>query len=270
MIHNEDNQPENTDFPFNKGNKGSFGMPADYFASFEGKLKEKMELADELNAFPLLASLQKKNVFTFPVDYFAQAEQSLELVTYPHLQSIVKPLAKDLDEAYTKQLAASLNYRISVVDELKPYQTLYAMDKTRVFSVADGYFDTVAERVKARIFSADKIQQSVLDRILDVVFGKRTAWAFGLALIIGLAVYFRPEQESMQAGNDCKTLACLEKHEILENKAISSLDEDQLIDLVDVNSLGKQLNLEEERKDTLQGRQVRVKDMETEQLLDAL
>lgn len=269
MTHHEDNLPENTDFSFNKGNKRPFGMPADYFTSFEKKLKEKMELVDELNAFPLLASLEKKNVFAFPTDYFVQAEQSLELITYPHLQGIAKPLAEDLDEAYTKKLAASLSYRIGLADELKSYQVLYAINKTAVFSVADGYFDTVAERVKARIFSGNSTKQSVLDRILDVVFGKRTAWAFGLALIIGLAIYFRPEQETIQADNDCKTLACLEKREILDNKAITSLDEDQLIDLVDVNSLGKQLNLEE-KKDTLPGTKVRVKDIETEQLLDAL
>lgn len=274
MTHNDDNLPENPDLSFNEGKKRPFGMPADYFASFEEKLKEKMEMADELNAFPLLASLQKKNVFVFPTDYFLQTEQSLEhsteLVTYSHLQSIAKPLAEDLDEAYTKKLTTSLSYRISLVDELKPYQTLYAMDKTAVFSVTDDYFDTLAERVKAHIFSGDNTKQSVLDKVLDAVFGKRTAWAFGLALIIGLAIYFKPEEESIQAGNDCKTLACLEKHEILDNKAMTSLDEDQLIDLVDVNSLGKQLNLEEERKDTLSGRKIRLRDVETEQLLDAL
>ena len=47
---------------------------------------------------------------------------------------------------------------------------------------------------------------------------------------------------------DCKTLACLERQEILNNnKVISNFDEDQLMDLVDVKSLDKQLN---SKKDT--------------------
>jgi hypothetical protein len=52
----------------------------------------------------------------------------------------------------------------------------------------------------------------------------------------------------MESG-DCKTLACLERNEILNNtKEITNFDEDQLMDLVDVNSLNQQLNSTNEEK----------------------
>lgn len=46
-------------------------------------------------------------------------------------------------------------------------------------------------------------------------------------------------------------MACLERNEILNNNnVISNFDEEQLIDLVDVNSLNKQLNSKKENTET--------------------
>lgn len=274
MKHHDDNLPEDPDFSFNKGEKRPFGVPSDYFSSFEDKLRNKIEAENELNAFPVLSSIQKEQVFATPGHYFSDAEHKLqyntELAAYPALESLRKPLEASLEEAYQKELLASLSYRTGLVDELKPYPTLYGMDKLNAFVVSDAYFDSLAARVKERIYSQNAERISVWDRVWHVVFGGRTAWAFGLALIVGLAFYFNQKTELITESGDCKTLACLEKNEILNNKAINNFDEEQLMDLVDVNSLGKQLNLDIAKKDSLSAKEVILQDTDTDELLDAL
>lgn len=274
MKHHDDNLPEDPDFSFNKGEKRPFGLPSDYFSSFEEKLRKKLEVENELNDFPVLSSIQKEQVFATPEHYFNDAEHKLEynaeLAAYPALQNLSRPVVVALDEDYQKQLLESLSYKIELVDELKPYPTLYGLDKVNVFAVADVYFDSLAARVKERIYSENTERSSVWDRMWHVVFGGRTAWAFGLAFIIGLAFYFNQKTELITETSDCKTLACLERNEILNNKAINNFDEEQLMDLVDVNSLNKQLNLDMAKKDSLSAKEVILQDKDTEELMDAL
>lgn len=274
MKHHDDTLPEDLDFSFNKGEKRPFGLPSDYFSSFEEKLRHKIEAEHELNEFPVLSSIQKEQVFSIPEHYFSEAESKLEykteLLAYPNLESLSKPAVTALEEDYQKQLLESLSYKIEAVDELKAYPTLYGLDKVNAFVVADTYFDALATRVKERIYSENVERIPVWDKVWNVVFGGRTAWAFGLALIIGLAFYFNQKTELITETSDCKTLACLERYEILNNKAINNFDEEQLIDLVDVNSLHKQLNLEISQKDSLSSKEVILQDTNTDELLDAL
>lgn len=274
MKHHDDNLPEDPDFSFNKGEKRPFGLPSDYFSSFEEKLKNKLEAEQELTDFPILSSIQKEQVFAIPEYYFSEAEKTLEyrteLAAYPTLESLHKPAVTALEEDYQKQLIESLSYKAGLVDELKPYPTLYGLDKVNAFVASDAYFDSLAGRIKERIYSENVERVSVWDRVWHVVFGGRTAWAFGLALIIGLAFYFNQKTEPITEAGDCKTLACLERNEILNNKAINNFDEEQLMDLVDVNSLGKQLNLDIAKEDSLSAKEVILQDTDTDELLDAL
>jgi hypothetical protein len=275
MKHHDDNLPEDPDFSFNKGEEHPFGLPSDYFSSFEEKLKNRIEVENELSDFPVLSSIQKNTVFEIPGNYFSELEKSLdyktELAAYPTLESLAKPAFAALEEEYQKQLSESLNHKIHLLEELKPYATLYALDKVNGFTVADAYFETLAERVKERIHSRNEKSVSFLDQVWNALFGGRTAWAFGLALIIGLAFYFNGGTGILPESSDCKTLACLERGEILNNKMISNFDEEQLMELVDVSSLGKQLELDIARQDSLRANQnVILQDTNTDELLDAL
>jgi hypothetical protein len=247
MKNNDYNYNDEPNFPLDNNGKNPFGLPADYFSTFEDKLKQKMELKSELSEFPLLSSIQKTNVFTAPADYFQSAKNSLEytteLTSYPKLEAVKVPVFAELTEDYKKEFQSVLNYKIELADELKAYATLYNLDKTNAFSVPENYFDTVASQVKERIHAVNHSKASVLDTVLDFILGKKLALSFGLVLIIGLSVYFNQPAEPVVNVGDCKTLACLERQEILnDNKVISNLDEDQLMDLVDINSLNDQLN----------------------------
>jgi hypothetical protein len=55
----------------------------------------------------------------------------------------------------------------------------------------------------------------------------------------------------IQGGSgDCKTLACLEKNELLNEKNIRDFDEDNLYEMVDVEQLDKQIS-EKETSDSV-------------------
>lgn len=251
MKNNDYNLNDEPNLPLDNNDKNLFGLPSDYFASFEAKLREKMELQDELEQYPTLLSIQKNNVFEVPANYFISMENSLECKTelefYNTLSAFKKPVFTDLNEDYKKQLQSSINHKIEIVEELKSYERLYTLDKVNSFSVSENYFDMVSERIKERIHKSNKAEASILDTLLTILFGKTVAFSFGVLLITGLSFYFYQTPQNVIQSSDCKTLACLERNEILNNsEVITNFDEEQLLDLVDVNSLNEQLNSKKE------------------------
>ncbi|MBI3518673.1 MAG: hypothetical protein HY062_04885 [Bacteroidetes bacterium] len=277
MKNNDYNLNDESNLPLDNNGKNPFGLPMDYFSKFEDNLKRKIEFEDELKEFPLLSSIQKTNLFTTPETYFNSVtnrlEYQAELESYSTLYTAKKPVFTDLEEEYVKQFHSSLDYKIELTEELKSYNMLYSMDKVYPFTVSEDYFENVATTIKERIYSAGKTKHSVLDKVLDLIFGKTMAFSFGLAFIIGLAFCFNQHSETIvESGEgDCKTLACLERQEILNNnKVITNLDEDQLMDLVDVNTLNKQLNSKKENTNSSVTKKVNLDSINEEDVLDEL
>lgn len=273
MENNDYNLNDEPNLPLDHNDKNSFGLPSDYFSLFEAKLREKMELQDELEQYPALSSIQKNNVFEVPANYFKESENALEikaeLEALPQLQNMKRFVPEELEADYIHYLKSSVNHKIELADELKEYKTLYSLDKVNSFIVSDTYFETVTERVKERLYSVKESKVSILDSVLDFVFGKKMAFAFGLVTIISLSVYFYNSPEKTLEMGDCKTLACLERQEILNNnKVISNFDEDQLMDLVDVNTLNEQLNSSQQKSTT--DKKINLDSISEDDLLDEL
>ncbi len=273
MENKDYNLNDEPNLPLDHNDKNSFGLPSDYFSMFEAKLREKMELQDELEQYPVLSSIQKNNVFEVPANYFKVSENALEikaeLEALPQLQNMKRFVPEELEADYIHYLKSSVNHKIELADELKEYKTLYSLDKVNSFIVSDTYFETVSERVKERLYSVKESKVSILDSVLDFVFGKKMAFAFGLVTIISLSVYFYNSPEKPLEMGDCKTLACLERQEILNNnKVISNFDEDQLMDLVDVNTLNEQLNSSQQKSTT--DKKINLDSISEDDLLDEL
>ena len=272
MENNDYNLNDEPNLPLDHNDKHSFGLPSDYFASFEDKLRKKLESQEELNEFPVLSSIPKTNLFTTPVDYFATAENKLEikaeLEAYVKLQSVKPFVPADLDAEYVIHLQSTINYKVELAEELKEYKTLYALDKINPFITSDAYFESIAERVKNKIYSSKETKASVLNSVLDFVFGKKMAFAFSIVFIISLSLYLYQSSEKPLEMGDCKTLACLERQEILNNnKVISNFDEEQLMDLVDVNKLNQQ---KKKKKESSSPDKINVDSISEDDLLDEL
>jgi hypothetical protein len=173
MKNNDYNVNDESNLTSDSGDRNSFGLPADYFESFEEKLRIKIAQQDESLEFPLLFSIPKTDTFIMPVDYF----------------------------------------------------------------------EGIAERVRKKNYSSQETKAPFLKALIDFIFVKNIRVAFGIVLVFSLSFFlYWSHEEPLEIGN-CKTLACLETHEILSNtQIISNFDDDQLMELVDVNTLDDHLN----------------------------
>lgn len=274
MKTHEDDMNDKPKLPLDNNSSNAFGLPLDYFASFEQKLNQKLEAENELEEFPLLSSVDKKTPFTLPQHYFKSLQNSLEykeeLEPYINLQALKKTPYPVLEEEYKSYIATSLNYKIELSEELISYTTLHSIDKALSFVAPVDYFENVGGRIKEKMYSAKEIKVSLRDKLFHIIFGKKMALTFGILCITALSLYFNQSQDTIIGQGDCKTLACLEQHEILNNKAISNFDDEQLMDLANLNSLNKQLTLGEQKKDSVSLKDNYLKNKDIDELLDGL
>ena len=245
MNTNENNFNEDQNVPFDENGKASFGLPSNYFDSFEFKLRQKLELESELQEYAILSSIQKTNTFSLPKEYFSSLEAKLdfqtELVEFPNLQSIKPNLSFPFDSNYHESFKNNLIAKIELTKELSEFAILNSINKQNLFICPNNYFENIADEIKEKIH---KPKVSVLDNLFHFIFNKKMAFSFSVVIIAFFSWLLYPKNitETINEGN-CKTLACLEKQEILNNaKAISSFDEDQLIELVNIKKLDNQLN----------------------------
>ena len=274
MNHNEEHNFENeSNFSFSNKGKNPFGLPSDYFASFEQKLKLRLDLENELADFPIFKSISKEPVFKIPSNYFAETTNSLEyqceLASFTKLSTIKKPIYTELDIEYTNALKKSIDYKIELADELKSFELLYQLDKTNPFIVSDSYFETIAANVKEKIYSTKTQSISLIDTIINLVFGKKIAFAFSIIFIVSLGLYVYQSYKPLTSGG-CETLACLEKQEIINHQTFSTFDDDQLMEMVNVNTLNKQLQTSTSKADSTEHEEYILDNVNTDQILEEL
>ena len=240
MSKNENNSPEN-----NKPNP--FGMPENYFDSFKQKMMLKIELADELKEFKMLSGIEKKLPFVTPDNYFAQSglESKVELAPYEKLVTVKRENNFITPELYFEKAAVRTVTKIEVAEELKEFVTLASIEKENVFAVPNAYFDNLSYEIREKVF-AEKNKTSVFDNVLHIVFSKKTVYALAATLVLSLGLYFYNSTEKV-VGTDCGTLACLDRNEILKDNQLLPLDEESLMEMVNVESLSKNLKQDLER-----------------------
>lgn len=69
---------------------------------------------------------------------------------------------------------------------------------------------------------------------------------------------------------DCKTLACLERSDLLNDNSVSGLNDDQIMDLVNIITLQKQLKSTKVEVDSLQEQEFILENTNTDQLIENL
>lgn len=198
---------------------------------------------DEENFLP---GLEKKNSFAVPVNYFSESQNLLEyryeLSLLPELNAVKKTSPGKVPADYFAALDEKILDRMQQADELKELGTLYAIDKKNNFAVTPGYFDEVADRVKEKYHAADQPRVGVFEQVWQFLFQPKIAASFGLVLVAGMALLWSGDHKTEIAPGDCKTLACLEKNELLNEQTIRDFDDENLYEMVDVESLDRQLS----------------------------
>ncbi|MBA3706260.1 MAG: hypothetical protein H0W84_10300 [Bacteroidetes bacterium] len=244
MTTNYNNQPEEENFLFGKNKENPFDMPKGYFNSLPSRVMNKIEIVQELEQYRVLAAIDKQYYFSVPQNYFIKNENLLEykyeLAAFTALSKVPKPALKPDTSEYFDALSNKILKQIELSDELKSYSMLSEIKKEKIFSANPEYFETIADRVKERYHSNQKA--SVFEQLLNLILKPKIAFAYSFVLIVGLGMYlFFSKSNTITETGDCKTLACLEKRELLNDHTMQSLDDDNLYDLVDVEELDKQL-----------------------------
>ncbi len=138
---------------------------------------------------PLLANLEKRNLFTVPKGYFdGVADNLLHLVK--HEQSSFLAGSKmqktgSVPEGYFDSLAETILNKIKAQEAAEEYPVLAKISKQNVYTVPEGYFDSISNEVN------EKLRQPVA---IVVSIKKRTGWfkyaaAAVFTGIISLGVY---------------------------------------------------------------------------------
>ena len=246
MSENNNIEMEDENFMFGTNKEIPFSIPSFYFDSLSERIIYKIELAEEASEFSLLAGINKQSVFNVPENYFEGIENELEYKieseALVELNKITKPVLKPLPEEYYNSLKENITNKIELADELRMYATLYAIDKQNSFEVSADYFDNVTDKIKEKIHTKSQTQLSIIEKIMMLVLKPKFGVAFGIVIITGIAgLFYINQQKTIIDSGDCKTLACLEKRDMLNDHTVREMDDDNLLEMVDVDKLDKQI-----------------------------
>ncbi len=219
--------------------KEFLGVPENYFESFNSRLFKKIEAEDELKDYPLLSSIGKTNPFAVPQDYFELRE---ELLQYPSLMEF-KAANFIVPVNYFSELPARILNRVEVEEEASIYPTLSSIGKQNAFTIPVKYFEELATRIESQTKEA-----KVFKLFANVKTSYKLAMAAAVTLIVSLSILFYNQDTGVQPNNECTTLACLSKKEILNSNYIQTISEENIIEMIDVKALSDSLSLKKNGK----------------------
>lgn len=238
--NNNINNDEEENFEEFKKPEG-FDVPEDYFSSFSSRLFKKLDSENELSEFKILASIPKQQPFSVPENYFSSLERKTELSAYPGLAAVKAVYPFEVGEAYFENLPLLLKNKIAIAEEIKEYTLLSSIQKTNPFELEESYFDSLTSKIQDKIFAPTAHGPSIVDRLFELFFARKTAYAFSAVLVVGLLIAYFNRTEVVNTA-PCNTMACLEKHEIMNSNEIKSMDEETIIDMINIEALSDSLH----------------------------
>lgn len=210
MKHHENNQNEE---------QTGFGLPGDYFSAGTTALQNRMLWLEEHREFPALRMAWRKEGFDTPADYFSKQELQLELIAYPTLQNAEKKNAFSAPDAYLEKQLETSAIRIAGLVPVK-----------ESFSVPPEYFAKSAGGLAA-------LKEKKEDAKILSLSARVLRFAAAAMLLLSASWWFYTKSDTVLPAQDCGGLACIDRKEIIKDKSIELLDEEDLNSLVNPNKL---------------------------------
>ncbi len=214
-------------------------------------MKLSNDILDELTALsPLLAGMEKTNVFTIPTGYFEGLDETILASVKESdtvlLNSISKNVVFDIPQGYFENLSGNILDKIKASQsandesELKVLSPmLYSIQNENVFEVPSGYFDSISDTILNKI----KPQPAKV-----VTMHKRTpffkyAAAAMITVILSLGVYKSVNKSNHTNTSGQTTVASLDPSiqkgikmdETQFDQALNTLSEDDIANYLDKN-----------------------------------
>lgn len=224
---NENNKSE--------GRANSFGLPEGYFQKSARSVLNKIEWQNEHKDFLRLPELKGRAGFEIPENYFRKNGYKLEMSCYPALKDVkVKDVfvvpENYFDENKRLVLQASLRSADEPADDLK---TKPLIVKTNPFTTPGNYFETKADSLTKALLPAS-------GRVINL-FSKRLGFSVAAMLMLAMGVWMYVVYFNRPAEEDCGTIACLDKKDLMKTKTLERMDDDELYELVDPTVLEKRI-----------------------------
>lgn len=257
------------DFENNNTNNGesNFGLPEGYFKKSAGNILNKIEWVEEHKPYPKLSELKKETGFVVPFNYFETSEAKLELTPYERLSKLSKEHNFIIPENYFDETEISLLSHGLVAnneDDLQHFEYLNSIPKVNSFGVSDSYFEMSAAKIISEL--SPKKEAKVISLFTRKALFSAAAALF--AAIIGVWIY--NQYFKTAAVQDCGTLACVDKNDLVKSKNLESLDNDELYELVDTKKLEEKLENKQSIKKENTSTDSSLKNVNTDDLLDEI
>lgn len=191
------------------------------------------DILEELNTIsPLLAGIEKNNVFSVPDGYFSE----LSMDIFKRINTEFKTDRLTVPEGYFENLSATILNKIKAQednpsDELRTLSPmLYSIQNENVFTVPAGYFRNLEYDIMDKVRPQAKV----------ISLKRNSIWRYAAAAVvtgvIGLSslMMFNKSQQSTGAGIDeAINTASKFKNEQQINGAIATLSDDEIIKYLD-------------------------------------
>jgi len=176
---------------------------------------------------------EKENNFKLPEDYFHTSSKSIfnkikwqeEHKAFPSLLKYRNVEVFGLPENYFETSENKL--------EILAYTKIASIQKQNSFSLPGNYF----EENKECLFSLLKRDAKIIS-----MFSLKMWYTAAAVLLIAFGFWFYGIYFRVPEPQDCNTLACIEKTDLLKTKTLESLDNEDLYDMVDLQKLEQNLN----------------------------
>lgn len=225
---------ENKNNQFNE-EPGNFGLPEGYFQKSASSVMNKIEWMEEHKDFPKLVAIKDGSGFVVPENYFLKNEQKLELIQYPSLSSVQNTNTFSVPRNYFEEIETLEFTKIFGEDkeELDAFDKLRSLKKQNTFIIPENYFSTNAKRL------TDLIQPEQTKIIF--LFSRRVAYALAAMLLVVTGVWIYNFYSVPVTVEDCGTIACLDKQDLVKTKNLERLEDEELYELVDPAALKRKL-----------------------------
>ncbi len=233
MFENNENNELNKE-------PNKFGTPKGYFKKSANSIMQKIEWIEEHKAYPNLSTLKKESGFVVPANYFNETENKLELIEFPTLISIDKTNTFKTPAHYFEK--SDFSYLLNEENELGSFEKLRSLEKKNNFKVEENYFANTEEKITAALLN-EKKEVKVIK-----LFSSKIWYAAAAVLTITLGLWIYNQYYKVEQLQDCGTLACVDKFDLVKTKNLEALDNDELYELVDTKKLEEKLEAKPEKK----------------------
>lgn len=202
-----------------------------YLMSSLYNIPEQDNLSDNLKSL----GLSENDVKSFSDNDFNKVNSGQELNEFEILKNIPKKKFSQEVEPITEfwnKSVLDIQKKIEVHDEVKLYSHLSHVPVTKVFFTPENYFDNLSYQIKNRLTSDENIVSEKLN-IFSLISGNALKYGFSVLLMIVFIGIYILNQNNGMSQNDCQSLSCIEKNEIVNATIIQNFSNEQLYELLD-------------------------------------